>query len=390
MIKPAIAQAFNATPSKTVDEIEALAKSDPADATALVKNLGNLYAQGQNAYAWSDAYQTDAKAILDQGLQQTTAYAGRPAFQVYETRDVSLGQNTKATYVPGRIYQRDGTMFMKLDGGREVSLSSSERMPHDVRGELRKDLIGGFVSQQGDSSRVRVKGTVGNDGRFKVEFAAPDRPGFETFEQGRLHWNPKQNWLELQTPRGNVVITNEMLKADLEALVKLSDRPSIGVVLPGEAKPGPNGGLVYDGYPKEYGALTGFSRKAPNASAGPTPETKLTYANFGFSALAGVPVVFPSEQRGRIERNTERRGDGMFGPDAVNGRFWAFGRFTRGESGQLGFEAKEVTEQCDRWGLSPGDHAPDADNAEALKLLAEAHEYDGASGPVLSSREDGW
>lgn len=390
MKTPKVSSSFNATPDKSLGDVQKLAEAAPEDAAALGNNLEKLYAQGQKAYGFSDDFGKDAKAVMSDGrLAKEEVYQGRPAFHVYETTEAKLGPAWKAQYVPGRLQQRDGTLVFKLDGGRELTLSSSERMPHDSRGELRKDLIGGFVAQDGESARVRLKGTVGADGRFKVEFAAPDRKGWETFEHGRLWFNPQANWLELQTPRGNVVITNEQLKAELLELTKISDRPSIGLLLPGEAKPGPQGGLVYDQYPEEYGALTGYSRKAPNVSDGPAADLKLTYANFGFSALSGVPVVFPADQTGRIERNTERRGDGMWGPDAVNGRFWAFGHFSRGSSGELGFKAKEVTEQCDRWLLTPG-HAPDADAGEVVKVLAEAQDYEGASTPVLSDRDDGW
>lgn len=389
MKTPKVSGSFNAQPAKKLDDLKKLAEEAPADAAALGKNLQALYGQGQKAYGLGDEFGKDVQQVMSDGrLAKEEVYQGRPAFQVYEVTEPKLGPAWKAQYVPGKLYQRDGTLFFKMDGGRELTLGASERMPHDVRGELRKDFIGGFVAQSGDSARVRLKGTVAQDGRFKVEFAAPDRKGFETFEQGRLWFNPQASWLELQTPRGNVVITNEKLKTELLDLVKISDRPSIGVILPGEAKPGPQGGLVYDEYPEEYGALTGFSRKPPNVTNGPSGDTKMTYANFGFSALNGVPVVFPSEQSGRVERNTERRADPLWGPDAVNGRFWAFGHFSRGQSG-LGFQAKEVSEQCDRWALTAG-HAPDADAGEAVKVLAEAEDYGGASAPTLSTRNDGW
>lgn len=390
MKTPKVAGSFNTAPKPKLDDLKTLAEQAPEDAAALGNNLQKLYEQGQKAYGIPDQFNSDAREVMSDGrLAKEEVYNGRPAFQVYEVSEPKLGTAWKAQYVPGRLYQRDGTMFFKMDGGRELQLAASERMPHDNRGELRKDLIGGFVSQQGDSARIRLKGTLGADGRFKVEFAAPDRKGWETFEHGRLWFNPQANWLELQTPRGNVVITNEKLKDELIELTKISDRPSIGLLLPGEAKPGPRGGLVYDEYPAEYGALTGYSRKSPNVNDGPSADTRITYANFGFSALSGVPVVFPSDQQGRIERNTERRGDAMWGPDAVNGRFWAFGHFSRGPLGELGFKANEVTEQTDRWILTPG-HPADADAADAVKTLAEAEDYGGGSGPVLSDRNDGW
>ena len=390
MKTPKVAGAFNATPSKTLNDVQKLAETAPEDAASLGANLGKLYEQGKKAYGVKDEFGADMVQVMSDGrLAKEEVYQGRPAFQVYETTEAKLGPAWKAQYVPGRLYQRDGHMYFRLDGGRELQCAASERMPRDNRGELRKDLIGGFVAQNGESPRIRLKGTLGADGRFKVEFAAPDRKGYEKFEQGRLWFNPQSNWLELQTPRGNVVITNEQLRAELEPLAKISDRPSIGLILPGEAKVGPQGGLVYDDYPEEYGALTGYSQKAPNVHDGPGGGKKLTYANFGFSALAGVPVVFPADQEGRVWRNTERRGNGLFGPDAVNGRFWAFGHFSRGTMGELGFQAVEVTEQTDRWALSPGS-TPDADAAEAVKAFAEAEDYAGASAPELSDRDDGW
>jgi hypothetical protein len=162
-----------------------------------------------------------------------------------------------------------------------------------VQGELRKDpnnvaelvtpagrrytIRSGFDPNTGRTSRLQldrmlfvgepqvvVKGTLASDGAsLKLEAAAPLRPGFDTFEAGRVMVDGDD--VTLDTMRADVLITNPELKSQLRYL------PSLGVLLPGEAVRNADGRYVYEGSPPEFFALVGFIEK-PGQDKGTTPR----------------------------------------------------------------------------------------------------------------------
>lgn len=179
----------------------------------------------------------------------------------------NLGWNTnggtpwKAAYVQGSLRRDPNTNLAELvtPGGRRYAIRSGYDPNTGRTSGLQLDRMM-FI----DEPQVVVKGTLAIDGQsLKLEAASPLRPGFETFEAGRVLVNGDE--VRLDSMREDIVITNPRLKNQLRFL------PSLGVIVPGEARRNENGQLIYDGAPEEFFALVGFIER-PGEAPGSTPH----------------------------------------------------------------------------------------------------------------------
>ncbi len=252
---------------------------------------------------------------------------------------------SKPAYVRGTLERREGDfLWLKTAGGREFPLASGSN-----GAERYTPLRIEFMSFVGEGEVV-VKGTLGNDGEtFKMEAAAPYRPGYETFEAGRVAVNGDE--VRINTSRASVVVTDEELKRQLRRL------PNLGVIVPGEARQDGTR-WVYDQNPREFFVLTGFAEQnvyPPNDDFAwkSWVPANMAYSNSEFKSKA---LLIPEEQRDRVNHSA---------------RLWALGRFHFNTDGTLRvFDASYITRQSDWGNLRPW--LPDGTVRQSAIRLAEA------------------
>lgn len=164
--------------------------------------------------------------------------------------------------------------WLKTGDGRTLALGRGARWAGGDGG-LSSEWLLGFKNDPGP---LTVRGTWASDGQtLLVEDFAPGSSG--EFVAGRVRALPDK--LVVDTPRGEVEITNPELKA------KLSKLPQLGVLLPGAA--GPKG---YAQNPEAFYALGRFrDANAPVANAAGVYEK---IGDFAMSTVALKPIRMPA------------------------------------------------------------------------------------------------
>lgn len=307
---------------------------DDTDLAASLKakaaKLGEIFPTTTGGFA--ELQQANAAAI---GYAITDEKSLPP---VYVTGKVRISE----TQVNGYAQK---TATLTTENGRKLNLVDGD-------GEM-----GLWFSGMVDDGDFTVKGKLDVDGNFKVSGFALNRDGkFDEFVFGRVV--SSGNKLTINTPDGEVEVTNPELKKKLKGL------PDLGVILPGGAKTSGTKSR-YDKNPAEFFALGRFTNSTIKPPQGQV-KGRHVLSDFAMSVFANQPFVIPKGQERRVKES---------------GRFWALGDFKYlrekklnewGDTGLVGqFQASYVSRGTDSLSVA-GYGNTDAGPVQAAVLLAEA------------------
>lgn len=359
------AHTLNNSPRRLAD-VEKLAKTAPAVAKSYLKEVATRlteFGEKKKAAVVKDLLDDpDLSASLKSKASKLgeifpTQDGGFAAMQ--EANAAAIGYTTTEEKTPPSVY---------ISGKVKVSETNTNGYPQKVatlttENGRKLNLVEGD-SEMGlwfnglvDDGNFTLKGKLDVTGNFKVGGFALNRDGkFDEFVFGRV--SVYGDKVSVNTPEGDVEITNAELKKKLKQL------PELGVILPGGEKV-TGSKRKYDKDPAEFFALGRFTNSTIKPPEGQV-KGRHVLCDFAMSVFANQPFVLPKGQESRAKEN---------------GRFWALGDFKYlrekklneyGDTGLGGqFQASYVSKATDNLSVA-GYGDSDANAVQAAVMLAEA------------------
>lgn len=236
---------------------------------------------------------------------------------------VTEQQPPKALRITGHIDMTDENNWkITTASGKSIGIVPSDR-------GIDPPMNVAFARAFSGDTEMTVRGTLGDDGKFHVEDYCPGTS--DQFTYGRVNQaGIEKGQIILNTPRGDVEVTNPELKA------KFLLAPRLAVILPGDPQM-KDGKLVYEGNPAQYFAL---ARANANPAGGYTQpiEGKPGHSTFkgdlAYSFFAGKPINLSQENdASRINHKS---------------RLWLLGDFKLADDGKslASFEANYASKSA--------------------------------------------
>lgn len=269
------------------------------------------------------------------------------AREVGGVQQAQLSELPKAPSITGNVELKDGKAFITTEAGKRMELVQAD---NHISPPLYPNWA---LSSFADDGPVTVRGTLGSDGKFRVDDVCP---GTSTqFTYGRVdEANINQGKVMLKTARGDVEVINPDLK---EVLMRA---PRLGIILPGDPKVTADGKMVYDQNPNAYYGLGGRAREVPE---GPDKHTKYTAKVPGqegkYVAMEDMAYSFFSNKPVYMDDNSAQRLD-------YNVRSFNLGRMklTEDKSSLESFEAMYV-------GKNPENRTMQSADGQATALASD-------------------
>jgi hypothetical protein len=240
----------------------------------------------------------EAAPAASAGWQAQGGGRARGAREVAAVQAPQLGELPRAPSLTGDVTLKDGKAVMKC-GEKEIELVQAN---NNISPPLYPMWA---LSSFADDGPVTVRGTLGSDGKFRVDDVCPGTSNQYTY--GRVDKpSSEQGKVVLKTARGDVEVTNPDLK---ELLLRA---PNLGIILPGDPKVTADGKMVYDQNPPAYYGLGGRAREVPE---GPNKHTRYTakvegepgkyvaMEDMAYSYFSNKPVYLDDASAQRLDYN---------------------------------------------------------------------------------------
>jgi hypothetical protein len=348
----------------TLGDLTALAKASPGEATSYLKAVAAaLKRTGAAAQAQAvEKLLAGAGSLYDRiaaaGAQLTGIFpkdsAGWAALaKMQGARASSIGfeahehEAPLPVYVKGTVKMNAGGLQLTTTGGKTLALAESFR--NSAMYAMKRYLMAGLI----DDGEMVLQGTLGSDGKtFSVEGFALNRGGrYESFTFGRVVVEGDD--VTLDTPRGDVKVTDPAFKARLKAM------PRLGVILPGEWTTDGDQ-KTYEGNPHAFFALARLKEATIHAADHDNPQPWVR-AEMAWSEFENKPMTVPKGYEKRVAEND------------LEGRIWVEGDVQLAHDGSPArFVADYVSVDTDGAFSALVGAYPDASPVQTAVMLAEA------------------